>query len=100
MPPNGTPKINRKTKTVMTPRKRETTVKYVKSPSQVTVASIYTLALELSRQADGTIGPEFKKNFDFSFDLLVEAQAKLADTQSQNDVVPKVVNYISEQIGI
>lgn len=69
----------------MTPRKRETIVKHIKASSQVTVASIYTLALELSRQADGTIGPEFRENFDFSFDLLVEAQAKLADTQSQDE---------------
>ena len=46
------------------------------------------LPLELSRQADGTIGPTFEANLLRAFECLTEYDQKLADFQSEQQPLP------------
>ena len=60
--------------------KRETVIKHQKSTA-VSVSQVSTLALELSRQADGTISPQFEENCERAFEMLIKYQAKLNKMQ-------------------
>jgi len=53
--------------------------------TRLSIYQIQSLALELSRCADGTISPQaFEHNFDWSFNFLCEAEKRLMQFQKQN----------------
>jgi hypothetical protein len=56
---------------------KTTTIKYQKSPSTITVYEVTHLALDLSRQSDGTISSEYEHNCQRAFEVLVKYHAQL-----------------------
>jgi hypothetical protein len=65
---------------------RESVIKHEKSKlgTPLSVYQVSGLALELSRQPDGSIGADFEQNFERAFNLLTEYQEKLGEIQEQD----------------